>query len=132
MPDKEKPMTRKEKNMARDKTFNDLLYLKGAVNEEGEFITDVEFKRNPVLDRVWVPNIGKHGTSISTDVIIANTMEELLGSRALYIVWVRKVVDYVAKRSNVNDKKGIAGLSRIVQREAIAYIRDYNKRVVND
>lgn len=118
--------------MTREQKISDVLISKGAIDKDGNFISELEFKRNPELDRVWVPNVGRRGTSISADVFIAKTMEELLGSRSLYIVWVRKAVEHIVKKSKNDGSKGIAGLSRLVQREAVAYIRDYNKRVVNE
>ena len=114
------------------KGIDKALFEKGLIDEDGRFVTEIPFKRNPTLDHVWIPGVGKNGTSISADELIASTMQEILGGRAMYIAWVRKAAQYIASKSGNAGKTGIAGLSRLIQREAIAFIRDHNKAVSNE
>ena len=106
------------------KSIAEQLRKKGAVDHQGRFNANVEFIRNPVLDRVSIPHVGRKGaTSVSVDSYIAASMVELLGSRMAYIWWVRAAVRYIVEQSGDIGITGSAGVSRLVQREAVGYIK---------
>jgi len=107
-----------------DKTTIALLQRKGVINKHNVFRPNVEFERNPKLDRVSISRPGKKSsTSVCLDSYIAKTMETMLGTRAAYIMWVRKCVDYIQLQSKGQTIQGNASISRLVQREAIAFIK---------
>ena len=112
--------------MSREDSLSQQLMEVGAIDAAGQFKTSIEFTSNPVLDRVWIPHVdrSKRGTCISTDILIASSMIEILGSRAAYISWVRRAADYIMEKSREEGLGGSAGLSRLVQREAVAFIKD--------
>lgn len=115
--------------MSRDKSIVELLQSKGAIDKQGRFKSNVEFERNPALDRVWIPGLGSpRGTSVCMDALIASTITKMLGSRQAYIAWVRKAVEHIVEESRKHNKDGVAGLSRLVQREAVAYIRVHSAK----
>lgn len=117
--------------MSREQKIAKQLRAKGAITPDGEFKTKIEFKRNPGLDRVAIPHVGRKGaTSVSVDSLIALTMEEMLGSRLAYIYWVRKAVNYIILQSQ--DQVGSAGLSRLVQREAVSFIKENSAKKVKE
>jgi hypothetical protein len=136
----------------KEKNVMEVLRDCGALNKKNKFIPNVEFERNPILDRVSITRTTKNGvekegaTSICVDTLIATSMIELLGSRMAYIHWVRKAVDYILDEANKPEiqeekenseikshdnnnqfikmkKQSNASISRLVQREAVGYIQ---------
>lgn len=119
-------MTREKTEVIEDRIQS--LISNGYLYLNGDFKSFVEFKRNPPFDRVSLINFvgkkgGDKGSSISVDCLIAESMIEILGSRKNYVLWVRKSADYIKGKTLENHLNGTTGLSRLVQREAISFIK---------